>query len=71
MRDWFRKKSSWTEHRRQMRKLEDETAVLQKNTHDQETIYTQTKIRFTQVKNEIEALQERIKTDLGIVVSLL
>jgi chromosome segregation protein len=61
-------KEELAEHRKQMRKLEDETAVLQKSTHDQETIYTQTKIRFTQVKNEIEALQDRIKTDLGIVV---
>ena len=61
-------KEQMAEHRQQMRKLEDETAVLQKHTHDQETIYTQTKIKFTQVKNEIEALQDRIKTDLGIVV---
>ncbi|MCA9931822.1 MAG: hypothetical protein KC419_25235, partial [Anaerolineales bacterium] len=54
--------------RQEMRKMEGETAVLQKQTHNLETIYTQAKINFTQVKNEIEALQERIKTDLGVVV---
>lgn len=55
------------EHRVELVAFEDKTAVLQKTTHDKETTYTQTKIAFTQRKNEIEALQERIKTDLGIV----
>ena len=48
-------------------KFEEETAVFQKEAHDHETIYTQTKIAFSQQKSEIEGLQERIKADLGIV----
>lgn len=55
------------EHRKELLTFEEKTAVLQKTTHDKETTYTQTKIAFTQRKNEIEALQDRIKTDLGIV----
>lgn len=48
-------------------KVEEETAVSQKETHDHETIYTQAKIAFSQQQSAIEGLQERIKTDLGIV----
>lgn len=47
--------------------VEEETAVSQKEAHDQETIYTQAKIAYSQQKSEIEGLQERIKADLGIV----
>lgn len=55
------------ELRLELNQFEEKTAVLQKTTHDKETLYTQTKISFTQRKNEIEGLQERIKSDLGIV----
>ncbi|MCP4358700.1 MAG: chromosome segregation protein SMC [Chloroflexi bacterium] len=47
--------------------LEEGTAVFQKETHDAETIYTQTKIAYTQRQNHIENLQERIQADLGVV----
>ena len=47
--------------------VEEETAVFQKEAHDHETIYTQAKIAFSQQQSAIEGLQERIKTDLGIV----
>ncbi len=60
-------KERLTEHRKEMMGLEEETAVTQKITHNLETIYAQTKIKFTQEKSEIESLQERIKADLGIV----
>lgn len=56
-----------TEARTEMAEFEEATAVAQKETHDAETIYTQTKIAFSQHKTEIENLQERIKADLGIV----
>lgn len=55
------------EARLELNKFEDETAVLQKTTHDAETVFTQAKIRYTQQTNKIENLQERIKADLGIV----
>jgi chromosome segregation protein len=55
------------EARIELAQLEEETAVAQKETHDHETILTQAKIAFSQQKNEIEGLQERIKVDLGIV----
>ena len=48
-------------------KVEEATAVSQKDAHDHETIYTQAKIAYSQQKSEIEGLQERIKADLGIV----
>ncbi len=48
-------------------KVEEGTAVSQKEAHDHETIYTQAKIAYSQQKSEIEGLQERIKSDLGIV----
>jgi chromosome segregation protein len=47
--------------------VEEATAVSQKEAHDHETIYTQAKIAYSQQQNAIEGLQERIKTDLGIV----
>lgn len=60
-------KSRLTKLQDELSAVEEETAVFQKEAHDQETIYTQAKIAFSQQKNEIEGLQERIKTDLGIV----
>ena len=47
--------------------LEDAIISLQKQTHDRETQHTQTQIAFSQQQNKMEALQERIKADLGIV----
>ena len=55
------------EGRLELNTFEEETAVLQKETHDTETIFTQAKVKFTQQTNIIENLQERIKADLGIV----
>jgi chromosome segregation protein len=61
-------KERLTNHRKEMGEAEEEAAVFQKETHDAETIYSQTKINHTQQKNGIDTLQERIKSDLGIVV---
>ncbi|MBK8901933.1 MAG: chromosome segregation protein SMC [Anaerolineaceae bacterium] len=47
--------------------VEEGTAVTQKEAHDHETIFTQARIAYSQQQNAIEGLQERIKTDLGIV----
>ncbi len=60
-------KTRLDEARMELNQFEDKTAVLQKETHDAETIFTQAKVRFTQQTNSIENLQERIKADLGIV----
>lgn len=60
-------KTRLDEGRLELNNFEEETAVLQKETHDTETIFTQAKIKFTQQTNVIENLQERIKADLGIV----
>lgn len=60
-------RSRMTEYREELLAFEEKTAVLQKQTHDRETQYTQTKVAYTQRTNQIEALQERIKADLGIV----
>ena len=60
-------KTRLDEGRLELNTFEEETAVLQKETHDTETIFTQAKIKFTQQTNIIENLQERIKADLGIV----
>lgn len=46
---------------------DEKTAVVQKTTHDAETAYTQARITLTQRQTEIENLQERLKTDLGMV----
>lgn len=55
------------ERRRVMMGLEEETAVAQKQAHDQETRYTQARIHLSQQQTSIEGLQERIKADLGLV----
>jgi chromosome segregation protein len=55
------------ETRAELAVYEEETAEIQKEAHDQETIFTQARIALTQAKNEIEALQDRIKNDLGVV----
>ncbi len=60
-------KERLTETRAELALYEEETAVLQKETHDAETLYTQSKVVLTQRQTESENLQERIKSDLGIV----
>ena len=60
-------KKRLTELQDELGKVEEATAVSQKDAHDHETIYTQAKIAHSQQKSEIEGLQERIKADLGIV----
>ncbi len=47
--------------------LEEDAAAIQKQTHERETRHTQTQIALSQRQNKMEALQERIKADLGIV----
>jgi hypothetical protein len=41
--------------------------IAESQPHDQETRYTQARIHLSQQQTSIEGLQERIKTDLGIV----
>lgn len=48
-------------------KLEDELASLQRQTHDHETHYTQVKIALSQHQSLMEGLQDRIKSDMGLV----
>ncbi len=47
--------------------LENAAVAIQKQTHERETQHTQTQIALSQRQNKMEALQERIKADLGIV----
>jgi len=48
-------------------RLQTDSAPLQRHAHELETQLTQAHIRLTQHENQIEALQERIRTDLGLV----
>lgn len=54
-------------NQREMALLEEETADINKFTHERETQYTQAKIALSQKETAVEGLQERIKADLGIV----
>lgn len=56
-----------TEYRQELQAEEDALAVMQKENHDKETLFTQTRINLSQKQTAIEGLQERIKADLGIV----
>ena len=56
-----------SQKRREMAALEDETADINKFTHERETQYTQAKIGLSQQETAVDGLQERIKADLGIV----
>ncbi|MCL4263201.1 MAG: chromosome segregation protein SMC [Anaerolineae bacterium] len=60
-------KERLSEARLELAQMEEGTAVLQKVTHDAETLYTQSKIALTQHQTTLENLQERIKADLGLV----
>lgn len=48
-------------------RLQQESAGLQRRAHELETQLTQARIRQTQSEGQIEGLQERIRTDLGLV----
>ncbi len=54
-------------NRREMALLEEETADINKFTHERETQYTQAKIALSQQETAVEGLQDRIKADMGIV----
>ncbi len=60
-------KERLSEARLELAQMEEGTAVLQKVTHDAETLYTQSRIALTQSQTALENLQERIKADLGLV----
>jgi chromosome segregation protein len=46
---------------------QQQVAALQKHGLELETYFTQTRIRLTQLENQVEGLQERIRGDLGLV----
>ncbi len=48
-------------------RLQSDLNPRQRHAHDLETQLTQTHLRLTQHENQIEALQERIRADLGLV----
>ncbi len=48
-------------------RMQLDSPALQRHAHDLETQLTQVRIRQTQHENQIEGLQERIRTDLGLV----
>ena len=60
-------KARLAESRQEVARLEEATAAIHKQAHDDETHYTQAKIALSQQSNRIEGLQERIRTDLGLV----
>lgn len=53
--------------RAMLSRLQAESAALQRHTLELETQLTQARIRLAQQENQIEALQERIRADLGLV----
>ena len=54
-------------YRQRLLTLQKESAGLQRKAHEEETRYMQTQVRFTQQESQIEALKERISSDLGLV----
>lgn len=56
-----------TKQQDQLGQAEEALSTLQRQTHDQETLYTQTKVALSQHHSIMEGLQDRIKTDLGLV----
>lgn len=60
-------KARLAESRQEVARLEEATAAIHKQAHDDETHYTQAKITLSQQSNRIEGLQERIRADLGLV----
>ena len=59
--------SSMEADRALLGRLQADSAGLQRHAHDLETQLTQVRIRQTQHENQIEGLQERIRSDLGLV----
>jgi chromosome segregation protein len=55
------------ENQNELMSIQQKTGDLQRQAHEKETRYTQTQVRFTQQESQIETLQERIHTDLGLV----
>jgi chromosome segregation protein len=55
------------ENQNELMSIQQKTGDLQRQAHEKETHYTQTQVRFTQQESQIETLQERIHTDLGLV----
>jgi chromosome segregation protein len=55
------------EGHQQLARSEEEIATRQRQTHDQETRYTQSKINLNQYEIQLEGLRERIRADLGLV----
>jgi chromosome segregation protein len=53
--------------RLQLDASQQEMSALQKHALDLETHFTQARIRLTQSESQVENLQERIRTDLGLV----
>jgi chromosome segregation protein len=53
--------------RLQLDASQQEMSALQKHALDLETQFTQARIRLTQSESQVENLQERIRTDLGLV----
>jgi chromosome segregation protein len=47
--------------------LQTDSAAIQRHAHDLETQLTQARIRLTQIENQVEGLQERIRADMGLV----
>ncbi|UCC54861.1 MAG: chromosome segregation protein SMC, partial [Anaerolineaceae bacterium] len=55
------------EHRTELLAIQTRSGAMQRQAHETETRYTQTQVRFSQQESQIESLQERIHTDLGLV----
>jgi chromosome segregation protein len=53
--------------RTQLDAYQHEMSALQKHALELETQFTQARIRLTQSESQVESLQERIRTDLGLV----
>jgi chromosome segregation protein len=53
--------------RAQLGRLQADSAAIQRHAHDLETQLTQARIRLTQIENQVEGLQERIRADMGLV----
>jgi chromosome segregation protein len=51
----------------QLGQIEKVEVELQRRAHDLETHYTQSRIELSQRENQLEALRERVRSDLGLV----
>ena len=55
------------DHRDELMVIQQKSGALQRLAHEKETRYTQSQVRLSQKESQIESLQERIHTDLGLV----